>query len=279
MSDFFSGQRGGGLAGGMPGGMKMAAMALLLHQLMKHSRSQQQRHPSGQDTGDAATGDQGGGIGDVLGGLLRGNTSPADTTGSMAGADPRGAGHTGSGQQPGYGQGGGIGDVLGGLLRGGGTGGMTGGAGGGLGGILGGLLGGGGQGGGLGGSMGGGLGGNAGLGGLLGGLAGMLGGMRRQGFADEVDSWVAPGSNREAPRQAVEQQFDPQELDAAAQQLGTDRETLIEELRRTMPELVDRLTPHGRVPEREEELGQGGVGERLGSMLRPVGSPGGPPRN
>ncbi|KAA2211847.1 YidB family protein [Teichococcus oryzae] len=262
MSDFFSGQRGGGLAGGMSGGVKMAAVALLLHQLMKHARTQ-------QGTAGPAQGQDQGGIGDVLGGLLRGGTSPSDTTGSMAGVDPR----TG-GQAPA--QGGGIGDVLGGLLRGGGANpGMGAGMGGGLGGLLGGLLGGGGQGSG---GLGGGMAGNAGLGGLLGGLAGMLGGMRRHGFAEEVDSWVAPGANRDVPRQAVEQEFDPQELDAVAQQLGTDRDSLIEELRRTMPELVDRLTPQGRVPEREDELGQGGVGEMLGSLLRPVGSPGGPPK-
>jgi len=142
-------------------------------------------------------------------------------------------------------------------------------AGGGLAEILGGLLGGG-QG--AGGQIpGGGLGG--GMGGLLGGLAGMLGGMRRQGFAEEVDSWVAPGSNREVSVRVVEQEFDPAELDAVAQRLGTDRQTLLEALRQTLPEMVDRLTPQGRVPEREEEMGQGNVGEVLGSLLRPQGNP------
>jgi uncharacterized protein YidB (DUF937 family) len=230
MGDLFSGRSGGGITGNLPGGLKMAAIALLVQQLMKHAGSQQ------------------------------GGAAPA----GQAGAQPGGA--------EGGGQGGGLGDILGGLLRGG-QGGLPGGAGqgggglgGGLGGLLGGLLGGGG-------GMAGGPGGNAGLGGLLGGLAGMLGGMRRQGFSEQVDSWVSPGANRPIDPRALEQSFDPKDLDDAAREAGTDRQQLLEELSRTLPEVVDRMTPQGQVPQREEELGQGGVGELLGSLLRPRNPP------
>jgi uncharacterized protein YidB (DUF937 family) len=239
MGDLFSGRGGGGITGNLPGGLKMAAIALLVQQLMKHAGSQQSgAAPAGQAGAqpDAQSGGQGGGIGDILGGLLRGGQ----------GGLPGGAGQGG----------GGLGGVLGG---------------GGLGGLLGGLLGGGGQGGG--GGMAGGLGGNAGLGGLLGGLAGMLGGMRRQGFSEQVDSWVSPGANQPIDPRALEQSFDPQDLDDAAREAGTDRQQLLEELSRTLPEVVDRMTPQGQVPQREEELGQGGVGELLGSLLRPRNPP------
>jgi uncharacterized protein YidB (DUF937 family) len=225
MGDLFSGRGGGGITGNLPGGLKMAAVALLVQQLMKHAGSQQGSvAPAGQ--AGAQPGAQGGGIGDILGGLLRGGQ----------GGLPGGAG-----------------------LGGGGLGG------GGLGGLLGGLLGGGG--------MAGGLGGNAGLGGLLGGLTGMLGGMRRQGLSEQVDSWVSPGANQPVDPRALEQSFDPQDLDDAAREAGTDRQQLLEELSRTLPEVVDRMTPQGQVPQREEELGQGGVGELLGSLLRPRNPP------
>ncbi|MFC3125625.1 YidB family protein [Pseudoroseomonas globiformis] len=295
MSEFFGGQRGGGLGGGLSNGVKMAAIALLVQQLMKHARSQQDQ-PSGMGhggtpgpaglPGGASSGGQGG-IGDVLGGLLRGDSrqhQPEAPGQGGQGLPPyqvpgqQGDQRTGGSASPG----GGLADVLGGLLGGGGQPGAGGaGMGGGLGGVLGSILGGG-MGGAAGGrGMGGsGSGANAGLGGLLGGLAGMLGGMRRQGFAEEVDSWVSPGANREIPLSALEREFDPAELDQVAVQLGTDRQSLLEELRRTMPELVDRMTPQGQVPEREDELGQGGVGELLGSLLRPrePGGPGSTPR-
>jgi uncharacterized protein YidB (DUF937 family) len=56
-------------------------------------------------------------------------------------------------------------------------------------------------------------------------------------------------------------------LDEAARRAGTDRATLLAELSRMLPEAVDRLTPQGRVPQREEELGGDGLGGILGRML------------
>jgi uncharacterized protein YidB (DUF937 family) len=98
MSDFFS-RRSGGLAGGLPGGLKMAAIGLLVQQLMKHSRTGTNEMPAGEAT-------PGGGIGDILGGLLGGGTSsmPGSAPGSMAG----GLGGL-------LGGGGGLGGLIGGL--------------------------------------------------------------------------------------------------------------------------------------------------------------------
>lgn len=225
MSDMFSGRsgQGGGLAGGLSSGVKMAAVALLVQQLMKHARSQGADQP--QPTPGSAT--------------------PASATPAGDTADAGGGGL------------GGLGGILGGLLGGGG-----------LGGALGGAMGGGGMGG-----------GNAGLGGLLGGLAGMLGGMRGQGLDRHVDSWVSPGPNETISPQDLERSFDPQELDNAARQAGTDRQQLLEELSRTLPQFVDRMTPGGQMPQREEEVHGGGIGGLLSSLLGGDGQrPGGAPR-
>ncbi|GAA0595052.1 hypothetical protein GCM10009416_36680 [Craurococcus roseus] len=156
--------------------------------------------------------------------------------------------------------GGGLGGILGGLFGGGGTpaasaGGGSAGAGG-----LGALLGGG------------------GLGGLLGGLGGMLGGMRDKGLGHHVDSWVSPGANQPVSAREIEAAFDPQELDEAARRAGTDKESLLNELSRLLPQFVDRATPRGQVPQREEDLGGGGFGGLLGSLFGGDGDrqPGGP---
>jgi len=202
MSDFFSGRSGGGLAGGLSNGIKMAAVALLVQQLMKHARQE----------GATNAGP--------------GQAEPAGSAGNM----------------------GGLGD---------------------LGGLLGGLLGGGGR---TGAAM-------AGGGGLLGGLAGMLGGLRSQGLGQQVDSWVGRGENQPVSPQDLERQFDPQDLDTAAREAGTDRQSLLEELSRTLPQFVDRATPQGHLPQREEELDREGIGDLLSGLLR-GGQTGGsmPPR-
>jgi len=131
--------------------------------------------------------------------------------------------------------------------------------GGGLGDILGGLFGGGrAAGGGVLGSAGGGL-----LGGLLGGLGGLLGDLRGQGMGRQVDSWVSPGPNEPISPAELERGIDPTALDEAARQAGTDRGSLLQELSRMLPQAVNHLTPTGRLPEREEELGAGGMGDIL----------------
>lgn len=194
MSEQFSGR--GGLAGGLSGGMKMAAVALLVHQLMKHARAGQAEAPA-----------------------------------ANPGAAEHGAATTG----------GGLGDILGGLFGGGQANQGASGAGGGL---LGGLLGGAG-------------------GGLLSGLGGLLGSLRGHGLGQQVDSWVGPGQNHPVSPTELERGLDPAALDEAARHAGTDRGTLLQELSRMLPQAVDHMTPGGRLPEREEELGGGGVGDIL----------------
>ncbi|MFC7553393.1 hypothetical protein ACFQU7_15770 [Pseudoroseomonas wenyumeiae] len=56
MSGFFSGRSGGGLAGGLPNGVKLAAIAFLIHQLMKQRGAEAQtpggvaQHPPARST-------------------------------------------------------------------------------------------------------------------------------------------------------------------------------------------------------------------------------------
>ena len=132
------------------------------------------------------------------------------------------------------------------------------GGGGGLGDILGGLLGGAGAG---------------AAGGILGGLGGLLGGLRNQGLERHVDSWVNPGPNQNVSADELSRAFDPKDVDAAAQQAGTDRGTLMNEVSRALPDMVDRLTPSGRVPQHEGEL-EGGLGGLLRSLIGGGSNPG-----
>ena len=201
MSGLFGGNsNSGGIAGNLPSGVKMAAIALLAHQLMKHAQS-------GQGGTVAAPSGGGGGLGGLLGSLM--------------------------------GQGGGLGggaSPMGGGVLGGGAG---------LGGMLGGLLG----------------------GGALGGLGSLLGGLRNQGLGQQVDSWVGPGENHPVAPKDLEQSFDPSEVDEAARHAGTDRGTLMNEVSNMLPSMVDRMTPKGQMPQREEDVGGGGFGGLFSHLL------------
>ncbi len=125
--------------------------------------------------------------------------------------------------------------------------------------VLGDLFGGGAAGGGAG----------AGTGGLLGGLEGMLGRLRGQGLSQQVDSWVGTGPNAPVAPRELEAAFDPAEVDAIARQAGTDRTSLLDEVSRILPDLVDRMTPGGRVPQDQAELEgrEGGGGGGLSGLL------------
>ena len=78
---------------------------------------------------------------------------------------------------------------------------------------------------------------------------------------------MQPGANQPVSTPELERGFDPRELDEAAQRAGTDRGTLLQELRAMLPHAVDRMTPQGRVPQQEADLGGGGLGGLIGSLL------------
>jgi uncharacterized protein YidB (DUF937 family) len=166
----------------------------------------------------------GGGLDDVLGGMLGG-------AGSSGGA--------GSG-------GGGLGDILGGVLGGG--------SGGGLGGILGSVLGGGGgdrgsasRSGGAGSLM-------ATLGPLLavllanGGLKKILGGMNANGLSAQADSWVGTGENQQIGADEVRRALGDGQIEQVAQHLGVDGEQASQVLAQILPGLVNTVTPDGEEP-------------------------------
>jgi uncharacterized protein YidB (DUF937 family) len=197
----------------------------------------------------------------ILGGLMQGG---------MAGGDPRGG-------QGGYGGGSPLGDPR--LGRGapggqgGGLGDMFGDGGGGLGGLLGGLLGGGQPQQRPAASGAGGLGGLAsGLGGMKGmalmallaymmrgqggrqGLASLTDQLRGAGLGEQVDSWVGPGQNRAIDPRELARAIPPQALDDIERHTGMGRDDVLSELSRGLPGMVDRLTPRGRMPNRDDEL-------------------------
>jgi uncharacterized protein YidB (DUF937 family) len=100
--------------------------------------------------------------------------------------------------------------------------------------------------------------------GPAGGLPGLLDAFHGAGLGHKARSWVGTGANEDLHPDEVQQA-----LGAGAVQEIADRAQLSTDetehgLAQLLPELVDRLTPDGAVPE-------GGVGDRLGSVLGGLG--------
>jgi uncharacterized protein YidB (DUF937 family) len=160
----------------------------------------------------------------------------------------------GSGGQGQPGQGGGIGDLLGGLMGGGGLGSVLGaGLGAGAGNAMGG---------GVGSMLGGGLG--AMLPALLPAVLGMLGGntgagqsgmhqlvdtMHAKGMGDVAQSWVGTGANLPITAAQVEQLLTPEQLAQLGASSGLPADQVSQGVAAVLPDVVNHLTPDGRLPE------------------------------
>ncbi len=95
----------------------------------------------------------------------------------------------------------------------------------------------------------GGAGGRGGAGGGLGGLGGLLQQLRRAGFASEADSWVSGGQNRSLPPDAMGKVFGREGIEEIARRTGFAEADISRGLSQLLPEVVDRVTPNGEVPD------------------------------
>lgn len=143
-----------------------------------------------------------------------------------------------------------ISAVVGMLAQGGGGGGQ---AGGGLGNVLGSALGGAGGGGG---------------GGGLGGLAGLVEQFGRHGMGDVAKSWVGTGQNLPVSADQLGQVLGGDMVGNLSRQLGMNQGDLLGQLSQVLPQVVDRLTPQGQIPQGDiQGMGGNDLGNLLGGLL------------
>lgn len=98
-----------------------------------------------------------------------------------------------------------------------------------------------------------------------GGMEDLLSQFRGAGYEAEVESWVGTGPNRSIEPQAIEAVFGQDRLGAMAEQAGVPQQDLLGGLARLLPEVINGLTPEGRLP------AQGaGIEQMLGGVLGQV---------
>jgi uncharacterized protein YidB (DUF937 family) len=74
----------------------------------------------------------------------------------------------------------------------------------------------------------------------------------RSGQGEIARSWVGPGENRPALPGQISAVLDTDTLDQLQAATGIDKDEILAGLAQTLPGVVDRLTPQGRLPTREE---------------------------
>lgn len=110
----------------------------------------------------------------------------------------------------------------------------------------------------------GGLGGllKGGLGGLLaggaagtvlsGGLGDLLNQLQQGGHGDAANSWVSKGENKPIAPGDLASALGADQIDTLSAQSGLSREELLSGLSQYLPQVVDHLTPDGRLPTEHE---------------------------
>jgi uncharacterized protein YidB (DUF937 family) len=128
----------------------------------------------------------------------------------------------------------------------------TGMASGGLGDIVGRLLGGAGGGGAAGGGLGSLLGGGSAGAVVSSGLGNLIKDFQDGGCGKAAQSWVGQGPNEEIAPNDVAKAMGSDAIDAIARQTGMSRDDLLACLSQHLPELINQLTPNGRLPTEQE---------------------------
>jgi uncharacterized protein YidB (DUF937 family) len=201
------------------------------------------------------------GLLDVLNGMQNGPRGPSDPNAKSSGMSPmtmailgllawKAVKHltAGSGQpgatpapapSPAGGSTGGLGGALGNVLGGGGGG-----------------LGGGGLGDILKGNLGGILGGAAAGSVISGGLGDLLKQLQQNGHSETANSWVSPGPNKQIAPGDLANALGADQINGLMSQTGLSRDDLLSGLSQQLPDVINHLTPDGRLPTDNELSGR-----------------------
>ena len=82
----------------------------------------------------------------------------------------------------------------------------------------------------------------------VGGIDGLLEKLRGAGHGEAVDSWISKDDNQELDPAALSQALGPDTVQKLASGTGIDVAQLLPMLAAFLPQIVDLLTPDGKVP-------------------------------
>jgi uncharacterized protein YidB (DUF937 family) len=98
-----------------------------------------------------------------------------------------------------------------------------------------------------------------------GGLEGLVRSFRQKGLGGVVDSWVSTGQNQPISADQISQALGSDKIAGLAQSLGLSQGDLSSKLAQMLPQVVDKLTPNGQIPD------SSGLGDLLSSVRKHLG--------
>jgi uncharacterized protein YidB (DUF937 family) len=82
-----------------------------------------------------------------------------------------------------------------------------------------------------------------------GGLSGLVDQFNNKGLGGLVSSWIGPGENQPASGEQIEQMFGSDKIQEIAQKLGISGTEASGGLAALLPQMIDKLTPEGKLPD------------------------------
>jgi uncharacterized protein YidB (DUF937 family) len=89
-------------------------------------------------------------------------------------------------------------------------------------------------------------------GGFMGGLGGLLDKLTNAGHGSTVSSWLGSGQNQPIEPTQLQSALGQTTIADLARHAGISEQELLAQLSRSLPGVVDKLTPNGRVPSPNE---------------------------
>ncbi len=89
-------------------------------------------------------------------------------------------------------------------------------------------------------------------GGLMGGLGGLVSKLEGVGAGAQANSWIGPGANQPIAPIQVGQALGPDVIAQLSARTGMSQQQILDGLAQVLPQLVNNLTPNGRMPTPQE---------------------------
>ena len=91
---------------------------------------------------------------------------------------------------------------------------------------------------------------------LSGGLGDLLNQFQQKGLGDKADSWVSNGPNKQIAPGDLASALGADQIESLSAQSGLSRDELLQGLSQYLPDVVNHLTPDGRLPDENELSGR-----------------------
>jgi len=96
----------------------------------------------------------------------------------------------------------------------------------------------------------------------IGGLQGLVTTFQQGGMGGVIATWIGTGQNQPISADQLQSVLGNEHLQAIANQLGLNPQEVAGHLAQLLPQVVDKLTPNGAIPDSD-----GGLGAALGGLF------------